>query len=426
MHKCSPQKIIKEIPDVQTVILPDSFFDDLSDNQSVFISLYNWMLQNDRVHSDNKETLHSRIYIGEKLYNKLRTAEKNQLSKKFKIKGAELEWSVSWSVGNSRPNTEIGGCKISGDVILVIPESSRQALRQFSSKISNEKQESIINKIRANAAGATFYQWLLSQIDRPDRIGKVASHAAVDKEYPRESNQYAEIELYLNSQGASFSTIERFKKTWLEYLQQYPDRIQAHAWCSECGLKIKFEEAFLAWTIDSSDDFLILDAKCLDRFNGMRIPVESVCFSQVAKSDFDHIAERDGLSIQASKRLEEKLVLWGITPTVSGKGGTSFIQSEHINQLSDNAQVPAAESKNIESFSISFPRYINQKLRYKVLHRDRFRCVICGRSPAKDLSIELHVDHILPWSKGGKTMEENLRTLCSDCNLGKGASIENP
>jgi 5-methylcytosine-specific restriction endonuclease McrA len=30
------------------------------------------------------------------------------------------------------------------------------------------------------------------------------------------------------------------------------------------------------------------------------------------------------------------------------------------------------------------------------------------------------VDHIVPWSKGGETILENLRTLCSKCNLGKG------
>ncbi|MCL4507775.1 MAG: HNH endonuclease [Chloroflexi bacterium] len=33
--------------------------------------------------------------------------------------------------------------------------------------------------------------------------------------------------------------------------------------------------------------------------------------------------------------------------------------------------------------------------------------------------MELHVDHILAWSKGGETVLENLQTLCSVCNLGK-------
>jgi 5-methylcytosine-specific restriction endonuclease McrA len=31
------------------------------------------------------------------------------------------------------------------------------------------------------------------------------------------------------------------------------------------------------------------------------------------------------------------------------------------------------------------------------------------------------VDHIVAFSRGGKTREDNLRTLCADCNKGKGA-----
>ncbi len=64
-------------------------------------------------------------------------------------------------------------------------------------------------------------------------------------------------------------------------------------------------------------------------------------------------------------------------------------------------------------------RDINYRLRFKVMQRDNFKCCACGASPAKDPSVELHVDHIIPWSKGGETVMENLQTLCSKCNLGK-------
>jgi hypothetical protein len=59
------------------------------------------------------------------------------------------------------------------------------------------------------------------------------------------------------------------------------------------------------------------------------------------------------------------------------------------------------------------------RLRWKILQRDRFTCCACGRSPATTASIELQVDHVVPWSKSGKTAVENLQTLCSSCNLGK-------
>ena len=64
-------------------------------------------------------------------------------------------------------------------------------------------------------------------------------------------------------------------------------------------------------------------------------------------------------------------------------------------------------------------RDISLRLRFKVLMRDNFKCCICGASPATDFSVQLHVDHIKPWSKGGETTIDNLQTLCSKCNLGK-------
>jgi hypothetical protein len=65
-------------------------------------------------------------------------------------------------------------------------------------------------------------------------------------------------------------------------------------------------------------------------------------------------------------------------------------------------------------------RDVPARLRLKVLFRDRFRCVYCGRSPATELGVTLHVDHKQAWSKGGPTEFNNLQTLCDRCNLGKG------
>ena len=64
-------------------------------------------------------------------------------------------------------------------------------------------------------------------------------------------------------------------------------------------------------------------------------------------------------------------------------------------------------------------RSISLRMRFLVLKRDNFKCCSCGASPAKDPSVELHIDHIKPWSKGGETTIENLQTLCSKCNIGK-------
>lgn len=67
---------------------------------------------------------------------------------------------------------------------------------------------------------------------------------------------------------------------------------------------------------------------------------------------------------------------------------------------------------------------ISLLLRYQVLKRDGEKCKKCGASPKQDAAIVLHVDHIIPVSKGGKTTIENLQTLCDKCNLGK-SSLDN-
>lgn len=79
---------------------------------------------------------------------------------------------------------------------------------------------------------------------------------------------------------------------------------------------------------------------------------------------------------------------------------------------------------NSSSGSAGDQRSIGVGLRYLVLKRDRFRCVVCGRSPAATPGLELHIDHILPFARGGKTVADNLRSTCRDCNLGKGVRLE--
>lgn len=54
--------------------------------------------------------------------------------------------------------------------------------------------------------------------------------------------------------------------------------------------------------------------------------------------------------------------------------------------------------------------------------RDGFRCVKCGRG--REDGVKLHVDHIKPVSRGGKSVLNNLQTLCEDCNCGKGNKYE--
>ncbi|MYH69892.1 MAG: HNH endonuclease [Gammaproteobacteria bacterium] len=56
-------------------------------------------------------------------------------------------------------------------------------------------------------------------------------------------------------------------------------------------------------------------------------------------------------------------------------------------------------------------------MRFRVLERDR-RCLACGATP--ESGVRLHIDHVTPFSLGGRTVEDNLQALCGDCNIGKG------
>lgn len=63
---------------------------------------------------------------------------------------------------------------------------------------------------------------------------------------------------------------------------------------------------------------------------------------------------------------------------------------------------------------------IAKQLRWKIYARDGFACRYCGRKPP---DVELHVDHVLAVSRGGKNDEGNLVTACKDCNLSKSGSL---
>lgn len=51
--------------------------------------------------------------------------------------------------------------------------------------------------------------------------------------------------------------------------------------------------------------------------------------------------------------------------------------------------------------------------RHRIFARDRYRCQYCGR---RGTAFDLTLDHILPKSRGGRTLAENLVTACLACN----------
>ena len=62
-------------------------------------------------------------------------------------------------------------------------------------------------------------------------------------------------------------------------------------------------------------------------------------------------------------------------------------------------------------------KLLTKELRQKIMIRDNYTCQICGKYMPD--GVGLHIDHIIPVSKGGKSVESNLQVLCSKCNGSK-------
>ena len=66
---------------------------------------------------------------------------------------------------------------------------------------------------------------------------------------------------------------------------------------------------------------------------------------------------------------------------------------------------------------------MTNKLREFIKERDNFTCCNCGNSIHIEPNLLLEIDHIIPVSKGGYTVEENLQTLCWKCNRSKSNKV---
>jgi len=71
---------------------------------------------------------------------------------------------------------------------------------------------------------------------------------------------------------------------------------------------------------------------------------------------------------------------------------------------------PFTETKELRNISRIIPR-----------GRDNNVCQLCSKSI---LDRDVHFDHIIPWSKGGSSDENNIRILCPECNLKRGNDFE--
>ena len=86
----------------------------------------------------------------------------------------------------------------------------------------------------------------------------------------------------------------------------------------------------------------------------------------------------------------------------------------HFQSLNKKTISDALRIQNLPRIRVQLFRK-SQKLRK--YEEQKHICPICGEEYAFE---EMQGDHIIPWSKGGHTVYENLQMLCQKCNGMKG------
>lgn len=94
----------------------------------------------------------------------------------------------------------------------------------------------------------------------------------------------------------------------------------------------------------------------------------------------------------------------------------------YIDEFSPNAgaiegmEMYSRTSRDSLAGTITIKRpVVPESVRNAIFKRDGNKCVLCSST------VNLQLDHIKSLSKGGKTEESNLQTLCEECNKAKGA-----
>jgi hypothetical protein len=106
-------------------------------------------------------------------------------------------------------------------------------------------------------------------------------------------------------------------------------------------------------------------------------------------------------------------------------GGNSFMKNDIQFDISNLNRFIAYLNDNIKfKKSIAGQRALmTSALRTKIKNRDSHTCQMCNLSTNDEKNLLLEIDHIIPLSKGGFTVESNLQTLCWRCNRTKGSKI---
>jgi len=164
-------------------------------------------------------------------------------------------------------------------------------------------------------------------------------------------------------------------------------------------------------------------------FSAYKLDIEALGGQFLGQSSHPRVKEARFASIE--KKRFDRRKLPHPTPTArvistvkyrSPKGQNSYSRSLvwDFGQLKaglETAQSTRARQSTTQALRQRERSLMTSGLRMTILRRDNYRCQMCGASASNGAT--LHVDHIIPVSRDGRTVAENLQALCEPCNLGK-------
>jgi len=212
-----------------------------------------------------------------------------------------------------------------------------------------------------------------------------------------------------------------FQADWIqkERLERFDDTVVSHA-----VVRLAVFIGLLAHDIDMITPVVL--AKDRQKYESTNDPA-------VKRWLEDRAARRAGRGFDVGRRLQEqkeKSPHWRnphLALFWTGPGRTKpiiKIRSGAVVQRVSMAEVPTGylgpETEDEDTFTEDTAQRepVSKAKRFEILKRDSYTCQICGRSAEAD-KVKLHVDHKIPRVKGGSNEDDNLWSLCEDCNLGK-------
>ncbi|MGK3989282.1 YozE family protein [Sorangium sp. So ce136] len=308
MPSCHLKQIVTAIPMAHAVVLAERWFRALSDDVSVFTSLYRWLVETRHVAPAG---LHDRTYAGAGAARRLLAAERARIARRTKLRGAALDRAVNLSDLNAGPQTLFAERRLLGDALVVVPDDDGEVQRVIREMLQDDS-DAQTRKARSIASGADFGQWLASNAGRDDPVGDLADDMLRDPGFPRSARHYQEVSAYLLRNRAPHGALAALGDAWKEYAERYPARVARATWCARCELEIEdLRAGILAWT--GRGGFEVRHAACAGETPEYELDLQQLLVDDPALNRVAAFGERCGAPPWAIAELQERLRLWGFS-----------------------------------------------------------------------------------------------------------------